>query len=93
MAGNAEFRFGDRLKVYSFTVDVDTRSRLISARFDVIRIRVRDYFLNSLAASTAVHRFKDVALKNAALGVYFGVLLIHPMAGDAGNAFARHLRF
>src|SRR6202035_2607281 len=41
MAGNAEFRFGDRLKVYAFTVDVDTRPWLISTRLDVIRVRVR----------------------------------------------------
>src|SRR5262249_29671123 len=89
VTADTKLRLGD-LRVRHHAV-VDCSASPVLAGLDRIGLLVGDDVLDDALFTTAVHRFEDFARLDPALAVDLAVLLLDPVAGDAGHAFPRNL--
>ena len=89
MAADAELRLGE-LGVRHHAV-VDFHAPPVFAGFDGVGFLVGDDVFDDALFAAAVDRLEDLARLDPALAVDLAVLLLDPVAGDAGHAFARDL--
>ena len=89
MAADAELRLGE-LGVRHHAV-VDVRAPPVFAGFDGVGFLVGEDVFDDALFAAAVDRLEDLARLDPALAVDLAVLLLDPVAGDAGHALARDL--
>ena len=89
MAADAELRLRE-LRVRHHAV-VDARAAPVLAGFDGVGFLVGDDVLDDALFAGAVDGIEDLARFDAALAVDLAVLLLDPVTGDAGHAFAGDL--
>ena len=89
VAADAELRLGD-LGVRDHAV-VDVVAAPVCAGFDGVGFLVGEDVFDDALLAAAVDRLEDLARLDPALAVDLAVLLLDPVAGDAGHALARDL--
>src|SRR5262249_38820637 len=87
MAADADLRLGE-VGVRHHAV-VDVRAAPVFAGFDGVGFLIGEDIFDDALFAAAVDRVEDLARLDPALAVDLAVLLLDPVAGDAGDALVR----